>query len=272
MGACPDRRRDGPSARASRARRAGRGDRGVVRRPARWAPTFPARCFPPPVTQTYVAAGEAHGRHPGRSTTLAPSPAMNSDLSLVSGADVFLIFIEAYGAVSYERPEFAARLAADRAQLEAAIHETNRNVVSAYVESPTFGGSSWLAHISLLSGVEVRDHDTNALLMTEQRDTLVTAVQAARVPRRGRHARDVAELAGRGVLRIRRDLWRRTARLPRPSVRVVGHDGSVRPGPDGRARSRAARHARRCSSFSRRSAPTFRLRRRRRTSRTGPAC
>jgi hypothetical protein len=76
--------------------------------------------------------------------------------------------------VSYERPEFAARLAADRAQLEAAVHEADAKVVSAYVESPTFGGSSWLAHISLLTGVEVRDHETNALLMTEQRDTMVT--------------------------------------------------------------------------------------------------
>ena len=70
-------------------------------------------------------------------------------------------------------------------------------------------------------------------------------VQAAWLPRRRRHARDVAGLAGGGLLRIRRDLWRRTARLPRPSVRVVGHDGSVRPRPDGRARSepRATRAA-----------------------------
>ena len=47
--------------------------------------------------------------------------------------------------------------------------------MSAFVESPTFGGSSWLAHISLLSGIEVRDPDTNAKLMTAHRDTLVRA-------------------------------------------------------------------------------------------------
>ena len=56
---------------------------------------------------------------------------------------------------------------------------THREVVSAFVESPTFGGSSWLAHISLMSGVEVRDPDTNAGLMAQQRDTLVTRVHAA---------------------------------------------------------------------------------------------
>jgi sulfatase-like protein len=131
--------------------------------------------FSPPVTETYVRQVGLMAATLGRSTALPPSPPMNSDLSLVKGADVFLFFIEAYGAISYERPEFAARLAADRARLDAAIHDTNRNVVSAYVESPTFGGSSWLAHITLLSGVDVRSHDGNARLMTEKRDTLVTA-------------------------------------------------------------------------------------------------
>ena len=47
-------------------------------------------------------------------------------------------------------------------------------MVSAFVESPTFGGSSWLAHVSLLTGVEVRNEDTNVRLMAQARDTLVT--------------------------------------------------------------------------------------------------
>ncbi|MFL6278707.1 MAG: sulfatase-like hydrolase/transferase, partial [Vicinamibacterales bacterium] len=56
-----------------------------------------------------------------------------------------------------------------------AVETTGRGAVSAYVESPTFGGSSWLAHITLMSGVDVRDQRTNARLMTEHRDTLVRA-------------------------------------------------------------------------------------------------
>jgi hypothetical protein len=137
--------------------------------------TFPERPgFSAPVTQTYLRQARLMATTLGRSAALPPGPPMNSDLSLVKGADVFLFFIEAYGAISYERPEFAARLAGDRARFEAVIHDTNRDVVSAYVESPTFGGSSWLAHITLLSGVEIRSHDTNAVLMTEKRETLVT--------------------------------------------------------------------------------------------------
>ncbi|PYR47232.1 MAG: hypothetical protein DMF89_19520, partial [Acidobacteria bacterium] len=136
---------------------------------------FPATpSFSAPVTQTYLRQARLMATTLGRRAALPASPSMKSDLSLVKGADVFLFFIEAYGAISYERPEFAARLAGDRERLEKAIHDTNRDVVSAYVESPTFGGSSWLAHITLLSGVEIRSHDANALLMTEKRDTLVT--------------------------------------------------------------------------------------------------
>src|SRR5207237_7370516 len=85
------------------------------------------------------------------------------------------IFVESYGAVSFDRPEFAERLAASRARLNADIRATGRDVVSAYVESPTFGGASWLAHVSLMSGIEARDEDTNVLLMMQKRDTLVTA-------------------------------------------------------------------------------------------------
>src|SRR5205823_13689333 len=117
---------------------------------------FPATPgFSAPVTQTYVRQAQLMATTLGHRATLPASPSMNSDLSLVKGADVFLFFIEAYGAISYERPEFAARLAGDRERFERAIHDTHRHVVSAYVASPTLRGSSWLAHITLLSGVQI---------------------------------------------------------------------------------------------------------------------
>jgi len=131
--------------------------------------------FATPVTRTYARQVKFVAEALAGKTRLAESPPMNGDLSMVKGADVFIIFVESYGATSYERPEIAGPLAPAVAKLEAAIRETRRDVVSAYVESPTFGGSSWLAHISLLSGIEVRDPDTNAKLMTAHRDTLVRA-------------------------------------------------------------------------------------------------
>jgi hypothetical protein len=110
---------------------------------------------------------------------LAPSPSMNADLAGLKDRDVYLVFIESYGAISWERPEFARELAPVRARLAADIDATKRHVVSAFVESPTFGGNSWLAHISLLSGIEVRDAHTNSQLMQEKRDTLATVFARA---------------------------------------------------------------------------------------------
>ena len=106
---------------------------------------------------------------------LPPALPMRSTLGLVKGADVFLIFLESYGAVSWDRPALFDALTASRARLDADIRDTGRRVVSALVESTTFGGKSWLAHISLLSGVEVRDEQTSVRVMAQRRETLVSA-------------------------------------------------------------------------------------------------
>jgi hypothetical protein len=105
---------------------------------------------------------------------LGPSPALDTGLRALGGVDVLLIFVESYGAITYETPTISAGLTESRADFDAAIRETGRQVVSAYVESPTFGGSSWLAHLSLLSGVDVRDQYAYTALMASQRDSLVT--------------------------------------------------------------------------------------------------
>ena len=131
--------------------------------------------FTVPLTESYLDQLRYLRDAITRSKSLPESPAMDSDLSLVKGADVYLVFLESYGAVTYERPEMAARLVESRARFESDLTAGNRHVVSAFVESPTFGGNSWLAHLSLLSGVEVKDEDTNWLLMGQKRETLVKA-------------------------------------------------------------------------------------------------
>ena len=144
------------------------------------APTLGVRVpaavrFAEPVTPAYARAmAELAYETTGAGVrALGPPLAMQSNLSRVTGADVFLIFMESYGAVSWDRPEFAQALASSRGRLEADIGGTGRSVVSALVESTTFGGESWLAHVSLLAGTEVRDQRTNIRLMAQQRDTLV---------------------------------------------------------------------------------------------------
>src|SRR5437773_2700617 len=215
---------------------------------AHWIPALSASfpgvpTFSTPVTQTYARQVRFVIDALGGSRSLAPSPPMNADLRLVRGADVFLVFIEAYGAVTYERPDIAPRLAVSRADLEAAIRSTNRGVVSAFVESPTFGGSSWLAHLSLMSGVEVRDAETNARLMTQQRETMVTTFARRGYRTVGPRCRAPSgrerdgRSAGRGAAGAARDghaprgdaLSARGAR-PRVMIRL----GDQRPAPGGR--------------------------------------
>jgi hypothetical protein len=106
---------------------------------------------------------------------LAPAPTVRSNLGLVKGADILLLVVESYGAVSWDRPALADALVASRTRLATDIRDTGRRVVSALVESTTFGGKSWLAHVSLLSGTEVRDEQTSVRLMSQRRDTMVNA-------------------------------------------------------------------------------------------------
>jgi hypothetical protein len=133
--------------------------------------------FAEPVTPAYARQARfALGMFgPGAvAPSLAPSPDLNRELHRLAGADVLLIFVESYGAVAFDVPDLAAKLAPARHKLVGAVRETGRQMVTAYVDSPTFGASSWLAHLSLISGVEVRDQYAYTSLMASKRDTLLT--------------------------------------------------------------------------------------------------
>ena len=97
----------------------------------------------------------------------------------LKGDDVLLLFLESYGAVTYDDPGIARVVAPARDELAHAAAESGRHVVSAYASSPTFGGGSWLAHASFMSGVEVRDTGDYMLLLTQERETWPKLFEAA---------------------------------------------------------------------------------------------
>ena len=133
--------------------------------------------FAEPVLATYGAQLRLLADGLGRSAAsraLPASPALVSNLAALDHGDVVVMFLESYGSSTYDRPQFAGALAPVRAELAKVIAQTHRDVVSAFVESPTFGGGSWLAHLTLMSGINVRDPGRYAQLMTQQRDTLAT--------------------------------------------------------------------------------------------------
>lgn len=108
---------------------------------------------------------------------LGPSPTFGGSLAGLAGPqgprDVLLVFAESYGAVAFDRPDMAEALADARSQLAQTIAFGGRQVVSARVVAPTFGGSSWLSHATLLSGVNTADPSHHQLLLASDRPTLV---------------------------------------------------------------------------------------------------
>ena len=143
--------------------------------------------FTAPVTASYarqaVLAAHVLG---GGAAGLPESPPLASDLAPASRRGRLRDLPRVVRRGDLRPARAPARLAAGRDALAAAAAATGRGVVSAFVESPTFGGASWLAHASLLSGVEVRDGDAYNMLMTQRRRTLVRDVRrrAATAPSR----------------------------------------------------------------------------------------
>lgn len=136
--------------------------------------------FSLPLTPTLLHQGQLLARVwlPGQTAqALGPSPAFDGDLSGLVGergpADVLLLFAESYGTITFDDTVQAQALTAPRTALAQAIQASGRFVVSARVTAPTFGGSSWLSHAALLSGVDTTDPADHDLLLTSQRPTLV---------------------------------------------------------------------------------------------------
>lgn len=115
----------------------------------------------------------AQALSPQTDRVLPASPAFDGDLAALRGADVLVLFLESYGAVTVDDPVLQRRLAPARDELARAIGTTGRHVASAYVRSPTFAGGSWLAHASLLSGLQMAEPVHYHLLLTTQRPTMV---------------------------------------------------------------------------------------------------
>jgi hypothetical protein len=100
-------------------------------------------------------------------------------LTGLRGKDVMLAFVESYGRSAIESPTLGpgvdAVLDAGTSQLAAAGFASE----SAWLTSPTFGGGSWLAHGTLLSGLWIDNNQRHATLVTSDRLTLTSAFRKA---------------------------------------------------------------------------------------------
>jgi hypothetical protein len=96
----------------------------------------------------------------------------------LQGRDVYLVFLESVGAVVYDNERAARMLGPARERLAEDIAAAGLQVVSAFVRSPTIGGGSDLAHVSLLAGMDLSDPRRHDLLLTTTRPSLVSVFRS----------------------------------------------------------------------------------------------
>ncbi|TWJ23666.1 sulfatase [Micromonospora endolithica] len=100
-------------------------------------------------------------------------------LTALRGKNVVFAFVESYGRDAVEDPAFAP-------QVGAVLDDGNRRLGTAgfaarsgFLTSPTFGGGSWLAHATLLSGLWIDNDQRHRILLASDRMTLGGAFQRA---------------------------------------------------------------------------------------------
>ena len=92
-------------------------------------------------------------------------------LTGLRGKDVLLVFVESYGRTALDLPAVESALGAGERRLQQAGFSSR----SGFLTSPTFGGLSWLAHITLQSGLWVDNQRRYDHLVTLDRLTLTDA-------------------------------------------------------------------------------------------------
>jgi len=80
-----------------------------------------------------------------------------TDLSRLAGDDFLLFFVESYGRVLWDDPLFRADSHPVFARQSRRLEKRGYRIASRFAQSTTFGGASWLAHMSVMTGVDCRN-------------------------------------------------------------------------------------------------------------------
>ncbi|MGQ5261233.1 sulfatase-like hydrolase/transferase [Micromonospora sp. ZYX-F-536] len=100
-------------------------------------------------------------------------------LTGLRGKDVILAFVESYGRDAVEDPELAPQVNAVLDSGTQRLRAAGYGSRSGFLTSPTFGGGSWLAHDTLLSGLWTDNEQRHRSLLASDRLTLNGAFQRA---------------------------------------------------------------------------------------------
>jgi hypothetical protein len=100
-------------------------------------------------------------------------------LTGLRGKDVIVAFVESYGRDAVENPEFAPQVGSVLEAGDRRLRAAGFASQSAFLTSPTAGGSSWLAHATLLSGLWIDNQQRYDALPSSHRMTLTGAFHRA---------------------------------------------------------------------------------------------
>lgn len=95
-----------------------------------------------------------------------------SSLNELGGASVYIFFVESYGQAVFANPLHYSMIAPLLDVFEHSLRAQGFSARSNFLSSPTFGGTSWLAHGTLASGVQLTSQTLFDLLVTSQAKTL----------------------------------------------------------------------------------------------------
>lgn len=95
-----------------------------------------------------------------------------SSLDKLAGADVYLFFVESYGHTIFEDKRHFRLIEPMLTQYENDLSSQGFSVYSGFLKSPAFGGSSWLAHGTIASGVALSSQLVYDLLITSDATTI----------------------------------------------------------------------------------------------------
>ncbi len=120
------------------------------------------------------AVRRAHREERRFATVLEERPETEAGRALpgLAGTDVIIGFIESYGVSSVFDPRYAPVVGPRLDTLEAEVAAANLTMVSGVLDAPIFGGQSWLAHASVLSGLWIDSQMRYEFLLATERGSL----------------------------------------------------------------------------------------------------
>lgn len=102
-----------------------------------------------------------------------------SDLTKLHRANVLIFVVESYGQTVLDRPEIAGRIEPVYAELDQSLRSKGFSIASSLLDSPTYGGRSWLAQATIITGVRTPDQWHYELLRVERPKTISDFFRAA---------------------------------------------------------------------------------------------